>query len=78
MTHSLMTVARATIVPIPLYFAIARTRSKKWGAGSKLVSAGHAAGQQQLLYLSTVLKHGRMDALSNTTYRCRRVAPSMI
>ena len=61
LTHSLLTVANARVVPTPLYVAIARTRGRKWGAGARLGS----------LYLSSPLVRGRMDSFANTTYRCK-------
>ena len=64
MTHSLLTVSHAHVVPSALHFAIARTRGRKWGAGARLGP----------LYLSSPLVRGAMDALANVTYRCRGAA----
>ena len=46
--------------PTPLYFAIARTRGKKWGSGARL----------GVTFLSSPLKNGKMDARANVAYRC--------
>lgn len=60
LTHSLLTLAHAHVVPTALHFAIARTRGRKWGAGARLGP----------LFLSSPLASGAMDRHANVTYRC--------
>ena len=60
LTEDLLDIGKARVAPTALYFAIARTRGKKWGAGARLGP----------LYLSSPLKHGKMEG--NVSYRCVR------
>ena len=65
MTRSLMEQASARISPTPLFFAIARTRGKKWGAGARFNSGSLR------LFLSSPLRQGQMDDQALVSYRCR-------
>jgi hypothetical protein len=65
MTRTLIEQHGVRISPTPLYFAIARTRGKKWGAGALLNSGSIRT------FLSSPLKQGHMDDRAMVAYRCR-------
>ena len=65
MTRTLIEQHGVRISPTPLYFAIARTRGKKWGAGARLNSGSIRT------FLSSPLKQGHMDDRAMVAYRCR-------